>query len=58
MDVRDRSKEIEKELARFEEENAELVKTLKLLGMSIEEYNEIVQNVWASDIITSNTTGD
>jgi hypothetical protein len=56
MNLKDRPKEIEGELARFEQENPELAKTIKLMGLTIEEYNNIMLNLSATDVVTSNTT--
>lgn len=56
MNLEDRSKEIEGEFARFEKENPELAKTLKLMGMTIEKYNNIMLNLSSKDVVTSNTT--
>jgi hypothetical protein len=56
MNLKDRPKEIEGELARFEQENPELAKTIKLMGLTIEKYNNIMLNLSATDVVTSNTT--
>jgi len=50
------SKEIEEQLSRFEEENPELVKTVKLMGLTIEEYNKIVMNMSAKEVVATNTS--
>jgi hypothetical protein len=56
MNLKDRHKEIEGELARFKQENPELAKTIKLMGLTIEKYNNIMLNLSATDVVTSNTT--
>jgi hypothetical protein len=52
----DRLKEIEEQLTRFEKENPQLAKTLQLMGVAIEEYNKILLNITARDVVTSNST--
>ena len=56
MTLADRSNEIGEELLRFEEENPELVKTIELMGQTIEEYNNIILNISAKEVVSSNTT--
>jgi hypothetical protein len=58
MNLGDHSREIEieAELARFEKENPELTKTIKLMGLTIEKYNNIMLNLSSKDVVTSNTT--
>ncbi len=56
MTLGDRTKEIEEQLTRFEKENTQLVETIKLMGLTIEEYNRILLNISAKDVITSSST--
>ena len=56
MTLADRTKEIEEQLTRFEKENTQLVETIKLMGLTIEEYNRILLNISAKDVITSSST--
>ena len=56
MSLPDRTKEIEEQLTRFEKDNTQLVETIKLMGLTIEEYDKILLNISARDVITSNST--
>ena len=56
MELADRTKEIEEYLTRFEKENTQLVETIKIMGLTIEEYNRILLNISAKDVITSSST--
>lgn len=53
---RTKEKEIEEQFTRFEKENPQLVETIKLMGLTIEEYNRILFNISAKDVITSSST--
>ncbi len=52
----DRAREIEEQLTRFEKENPQLVETIKLMDLTIEEYNRILFNISTKDVITSSST--
>jgi len=56
MTLVDRTREIEEQLTHFEKENTQLVETIKLMGLTIEEYNRILLNISAKDVITSSST--
>jgi hypothetical protein len=56
MNVVGRYEEIEKEFAHFEKENPELVKTLEIMGLTIEKYNNIMLNLSSNEVVTTNTT--
>ncbi len=56
MTLADRAREIEEQLTRFEKENPQLVETIKLMGLTIEEYNRLLLNISAKDVITSSST--
>jgi hypothetical protein len=56
MTLAERSKEIEEQITHFEKENPQLVETIQLMGLTIEEYNSILLDISARDIVTSNST--
>jgi len=49
---------LEEAMSSFEQENPELSEAIRVLGMSIDEYEQILADSTAQDIVTtSNTTG-
>ncbi len=56
MTLANRAREIQEQMTRFEKENPQLVETIRLMGLTIEEYNRILLNISANDVIISSST--